>query len=245
MNPGFSERTFEFCFNSEFCSQFGGLLASHPHLPSQNLEKDLGYDVEFEIQQSQFTHSIFIQHKVACYAEVRSGKNGKYYDYHKGPYFRFGVDNHQHNVLHELSASKGNAYYCAPLFYQRNQLADAYRLNAVGDRSIILDPVEVGDVIDGKRHNITFSPQGLNACLHSDPRPFKTHYSGSRRKLPEFRIQEVTLDYIQELAESLVSRVRNTDASGRTYDELRSFKPIQQVQYALARVYFVSWILVK
>lgn len=103
MNPGFSERTFEFCFNAEFCQSFGGLLASHPNIPSQREEKDLGYDVEFRIQQSQFTTSIFIQHKVSSFAEVKAGRNAKFYDAHGGPYFRFSVDNDQHNTLCELS----------------------------------------------------------------------------------------------------------------------------------------------
>ncbi|WP_249869151.1 hypothetical protein [Oceanobacillus saliphilus] len=45
---GFSERTFEFCFNAEFCMKNKGLLATHPLLPSQRQEKHLGYDVNFE-----------------------------------------------------------------------------------------------------------------------------------------------------------------------------------------------------
>ena len=72
MKPGISERTFEFCYNAEFCQRHRALLASHPYLPSQNAEKDLGYDVEFEIRTRRFTRSIFLQHKVAHFAEHRS-----------------------------------------------------------------------------------------------------------------------------------------------------------------------------
>jgi hypothetical protein len=43
MGPGSNERTFEFCYNAEYCHINAALLATHPHIPSQNAEKDLGY----------------------------------------------------------------------------------------------------------------------------------------------------------------------------------------------------------
>lgn len=84
MGPGFSERTFEFCFNAEFCQLFGGLLASHPHIPSQREEKDLGYDVEFVIRHTRPTAPIhsFIpkfensrKHSPAARNVLRSSEN--------------------------------------------------------------------------------------------------------------------------------------------------------------------------
>ena len=65
MKPGFSERTFEFCYNAEYCQLNAALLATHPHIPSQRAEKDLGYDVEFKIIDGKFTRFLFLQHKVA------------------------------------------------------------------------------------------------------------------------------------------------------------------------------------
>src|SRR5437773_550394 len=110
MTPGFSERTFEFCFNSEYCQLNAALLATHPNIPSQRMEKDLGYDVEFEINNGNYTRSLFIQHKVSSFAEKRAGANSKFYAVHRGPYFRFPVDNEQHNTLCELSRTRGNAF---------------------------------------------------------------------------------------------------------------------------------------
>ena len=245
MNAGFSERTFEFCFNSEFCHNFGGMLASHPHIPSQRQEKDLGYDVEMRILQSQFTASIFIQHKISAFAEVRVGRNAKYYDQHKGPYFRFPVDNHQHNTLYELSRTKGNAYYCAPIFHRRHELEAFYRTNQIGDKSLILDPLDVGQLADSDRHNVTYSPQGLNAKIHSDVRSFSGHFSGGRERSPEYRRRPITIEYVRELADTLVERTANSDATSQFLSEVKNRNYLQQVQYLLGRVYSVSWILLK
>ena len=116
MHAGFSERTFEFCFNAEFCHLNAAMLATHPHIPMQNAEKDLGYDVEFEINKGGFVRSLFLQHKVASHASVRAGRNAKFFDHHGGEYYRFPVDNDQHDTLCHLSATKGDAFYCAPRF---------------------------------------------------------------------------------------------------------------------------------
>jgi hypothetical protein len=75
VNPGFSERTFEFCYNAEYCQSNAALLATHPHIPSQNADKDLGYDVEFRILQGHYTRSLFLQHKVPSFAEVALSRN--------------------------------------------------------------------------------------------------------------------------------------------------------------------------
>jgi len=55
----FSERTYEFCYNNEFCNKHKGLLAAYPFLPSQRQEKHLGYDVQFEIDTGKYRYSLF------------------------------------------------------------------------------------------------------------------------------------------------------------------------------------------
>jgi len=110
MYPGVSDRTFEFCYNAEYCQLNSAVLATHSHIPSQNAEKDLGYDVEFQIHEGRFTKSLFLQHKVSYFAEKRAGRNAKFYDVYHQPYYRFPVDNEQHNVLCELSQTRGNAF---------------------------------------------------------------------------------------------------------------------------------------
>jgi hypothetical protein len=140
--------------NSVSMRSSGGLLASHPHIPSQREEKDLGYDVEFRIQHGQFTTSIFFQHKVSSFAEVKAGRNAKFYDAHGGPYFRFVVDNDQHNTLCELSRNRGNAYYCAPRFHLRHELEAHFRAPSIGNNSLLLDPLDVEEIADDDHHYV-------------------------------------------------------------------------------------------
>ena len=243
MNPGFSERTFEFCFNAEFCHRFRGLLASHPHIPSQRMEKDLGYDVEFEIQTGQFTTSIFLQHKVSCYAQSKAGRNARFFDTHGGPYFRFSVDNDQHNTLCELSRTKGNAYYCAPRFYLSHELGSHFRANSIGDNAILLDPLQVELIYDDERHNITYAPDGSSPTFHSEPRRFEKGYSGGKEGVPEFRRRTINKEYIGELSEELLSRTVESKYARFVTREIEAYRPIERIQYLLGRVYQVSWVL--
>ena len=89
MGPGFSERTFEFCYNAEYGQIHAAVLATYPHIPSQNAEKDLGSDVEFKINEGNYTKSVFLQHKVSSYAARHAGRNAQFYAAHGGPYFRW------------------------------------------------------------------------------------------------------------------------------------------------------------
>ena len=243
MGPGFSERTFEFCFNAEYCLANAALLASHPHIPSQQAEKDLGYDVEFRIRHGHYTKSVFFQHKVSSYAESRAGRNGHFFDTHAGPYFRFPVDNDQHNTLWALSNNKGNAFYCAPRFHLSHELEAHFRAASIAGNSILLDPLDVGQIHDADRHNITYNPAGLNPTLHSETRRFKRHYSGGKEDGPELRETTIDLGYIEELSYELMARTRDSRFRSAITPALERIKPVEQAQVLLGRVYQVTWLL--
>lgn len=243
MGPGFSERTFEFCFNAEYCRSNAALLASHPHIPSQQAEKDLGYDVEFRIRHGHYTKSIFFQHKVSSYAETKAGRNAHFFDAHAGPYFRFPVDNEQHNTLFELSRTKGNAFYCAPQFHLSHELETHFRSSGIASKSILLDPIDVGQISDTDRHNITYGPMGSNPTLHSETRRFERHYSGGKENSPKLRESRLNLDYIEELSSELLNRTRNSRFRVALTPALERARPIEQVQVLLGRVYQVTWLL--
>lgn len=273
MNPGFSERTFEFCFNAEFCQIFSGLLASHPHIPSQRLEKDLGYDVEFELATGGFSASVFIQHKTAHFAETRAGRNGAFFGHQGGRYFRFTVDNDQHNTLRELSLTKGNAFYCAPRFHLRHELETHFRATTIASHSILLDPADVGEITDGHRHNITYRPDGSNPCLHSEPKPFRKSYKLPPPKKPDeqrepnqqgkpdqqggpvqrrkfddggldLKRQKIDKAYFESLSEELEERTVDSKFKNEVTPAVQRLKPVEKAQYLLGHVYEVSWILI-
>lgn len=245
MGPGFSERTFEFCYNAEYCRLNAALLATHPHIPSQQAEKDLGYDVEFKINQGHYTRSLFLQHKVASYAGTKAGRNAHFYAAHGQPYFRFPVDNEQHNVLCELSQNKGNAFYCAPRFHLSHELDGYFWGSTIGTNAILLDPLDVGRIHDNERHNITYDAQGGNPTLHSQERRFKKTFGGGRENAPELRRWPVTREYVEDLRGELLSRTRNSKYREALPKNIEEVKPIEQVQLVLGRIYQVTWILLE
>lgn len=244
MKPGFSERTFEFCFNAEYCRLNAALLASHPYIPSQAAEKDLGYDVEFRIRTGGFTQAIYIQHKVSAFAEFRSGKGAPFWDHRGGPYFRFPIDNDQHNTLCDLSLRKGNVFYCAPTFNARTNLETHFRNDDVGNRSILFDPMDVGRIHDADRHNITYDPAGGTPTLHSDPIRFERVYRGGKEDSPELKRTPINEDYVADLSETLI---RSTEDSRfrSMLDDIRHRRPIEAAQMILGRIYKVSWMLLQ
>jgi len=243
VSPGFSERTFEFCYNAEYCRINTALLATHPHIPSQRAEKDLGYDVEFKINNGYYTRSLFLQHKVSSFAEVRAGRNAPFYAAHGQPYFRFPVDNEQHNVLCELSRTKGNAFYCAPRFHLSHELETNFRGASIASNAILLDPLDIGDIFDNKRHNITYDALGQNPTLHSEPRQFQRAYGGGKENAPELRRQPITAAYVQSLSDELVRRTRDSKFRASVTKELERGTPVERAQVLLGRVYQVTWLL--
>jgi len=243
VNPGFSERTFEFCFNAEYCQTHAALLASHPHIPTQNAEKDLGYDVEFRLRTGVFTKSVFFQHKVSSFAEQRAGRNANFYNAHGGPYFRFPIDNDQHETLCDLSTTKGNAFYCAPQFHLSHELEAHFRAGSVAANSILLDPMDVGRIGDADRHNVTYAPGGIDPTLHSEPRKFQRSFSGGEEHAPELKQNVLDENYIVELSNSLISRTLDSRFQAEISPRFRRERPIEQAQYLLGRVYQVTWLL--
>ncbi|CAZ88925.1 putative Adenylosuccinate lyase [Thiomonas arsenitoxydans] len=243
MSPGFSERTFEFCYNAEYCQINAALLATHPHIPSQRAERDLGYDVEFRINSGHYTRSLFLQHKVSSFAEVRAGRNVQFYAAHGQPYFRFPVDNEQHNVLCELSRTRGNAFYCAPRFHLSHELETNFRGASIAPNAILLDPLDIGDIADNERHNITYDAFGQNPTLHSEPRRFQRAYGGGKENAPELKQQPVTAAYVEALSEELVRRTRDSKFRASVTKELERGSPTERAQVLLGRVYQVTWLL--
>lgn len=242
MRPGISERTFEFCYNAEFCRRHHALLATHPHLPTQNAERDLGYDVEFEIQHRNFTRSIFIQHKVAHYAAARAGRNASFYNAHGGPYFRFSVDNDQHNTLVDLARSHGNAYYCAPRFHTRHEMEEHFWGDAVARHSLLLNPLQVGEITDNDRHNITFGPPGYPKILHSEPKRFGDERFGGE-ELPPLERVDVSEAYVEYLGSRLIEITSDSKFKKKLPPRIERLRPVKQTQFILSRIYDVSWFL--
>lgn len=242
MHAGFSERTFEFCFNAEFCLLNAAILATHPHIPTQNAEKDLGYDVEMKIKSGGYVKSLFLQHKVASHAHARAGRNAKFFDHHCGEYYRFPVDNDQHNILCDLSQTKGNVFYCSPCFRSSKDLESNWRNQTIGANSILLDPLQVGRASPGC-HNITYGLSGEKPALHSESRNFGRSYRATRQSMPPLKNRKIDDSFIKELSIELMGRASNRQGGAQVIREMRGRRPFEVAQVLLGRVYQVSWLL--
>lgn len=75
------------------------------------------------------------------------------------------------------------------------KLENNFRANSIASNSILLDPLDVGDILDDDRHNITYNLLGLNPTLHSETRPFKDSYFGGEEKRPELRTSNINIGY--------------------------------------------------
>src|SRR5688572_6752912 len=152
--PGFSERVFEFGFSSEYAARNRAVLAAAPHIPTQNEEKALGYDIAFEIKRrGGAVHSVALQHKTCRFVDGESGSNQKFWNALGGPYFAFRVNVEQFNLI-ETIASSGltgiEFVYCVPQFSMRKDMDTHYMANSVMTKSIWVNPNGTGPITDGE-----------------------------------------------------------------------------------------------
>ncbi|WP_139377080.1 hypothetical protein [Halobacillus hunanensis] len=236
-NCGFSERTFEFCFNAEFSKKYKGILATYPFLPSQRQEKLLGYDVNFELEYGNYRQSLFLQHKIPNFAQNRQHNNRHFYDEHHGPYYRFGVNTFQHNRMISLSSGR-DYFYCAPLFSTRNDLQIRYGAQNIVDSSIWID-LNGSNITDNAKHNITYSQYGTKAILHSKTFPLKPFKPVVDSNIQRRRIDK---EYVHNLKNDLSEQLVGTPYQ-RKLSSMGQMNDLDTVQYILSHILSTSWIL--
>lgn len=185
--PGFSERVFEFGFNSEYADQNRAVLAAAPHIPTQNEEKALGYDISFEIKRrGGATHSVALQHKTCRFVDSWSATNKHFWLAAGGPYFAFRLNVHQFNLVESIASSglPGVEFmYCAPLFSKRKDMDAHYLANTVLTQSVWINPKGAGPITDGDAHSIIVDRTGTQAFLFSEE-PRGLAVSAPRRRSP-------------------------------------------------------------
>ena len=167
------------------------------------------------------------------------------YDTHGGPYFRFPVDNEQHNVLCQLSKTKGNAFYCSPRFHLSHELESNFRGSSITTNSVLLDPLDVGDITDSEHHNITYDALGKNPSFHSEPRRFEKAFGGGTENAPELKRQPITQEYVKALSDELVQRTFDSKFRRSITQEVEHARPIERAQILLGRVFQVTWLLLE
>lgn len=172
LTPGFSERVFEFSFNAEYAHRNRAVLAGAPHIPTQNQEKALGYDVKMRIEdRGGATHAIALQHKVSRYVDAKGPTNSKYYDAAGGAYFGFRLDVPQFNLIQKLATSAlpgFSIYFCAPLFASLLDLDRHYLATEVERHSVWIDVSSSAPLGEDEPHSIIYTPDGSRAFVFSE-----------------------------------------------------------------------------
>jgi len=247
MRPEFSEREFEFCFNAEFIRKNTGAVIGTPFIPSQKLERLLGFDVEFRLRQGNIQYSLFLQHKVSHFISNRSGRNVNIYNFHGGPYYYFYLErldkSPQHNLLYNLRQSGEEVYYSAPIFYKRNVFTQYFVNNVVIDNSVFIDPSSVGLITDFIHHKISYDQNGTRAAFHSESKEIEKpiKFSILKEKLKRKKIDE---GYFNKLFLSLKEGVNEVYRAEfempKKYIELPI---ISQCAYLLRKYYRLQWVM--
>jgi hypothetical protein len=107
----------------------------------------------------------------------------------------------------------------------------------------LLNPLDVGDIRDNDRHNITYNPLGGNSTLHSEPVPFKRSFSGGKDNAPELRRVTINVEYVRNLSDELLHRAQAPGFAKVPMATIQRLRPVKQAQILLAHVFQVSWLL--
>jgi hypothetical protein len=223
------------------------MMIGTPFIPSQRLEALLGFDVEFRLKQGNIQHSLFLQHKVSSFVPNQAGKNWGIYNFHGGPYYYFYLEklerSRQHNLLYHLRQSGEDAYYSAPLFFQRNNFVQHFVNNVVVDNSVFIDPYGVGLIADLDLHKISYNQKGTNAAFHSEIREIRKplNFKVLSGKIEERKIDEMYLSKL--LARLKKGLIKVFQADVKLPEKYIDLPPVSQCIYLLRKYYKLQWIM--
>lgn len=201
----FPERLFEFLFNAEFIHKNAAQVIGMPHIPSQDEEEWLGYDVAFSIQNGPGVVGVLaLQHKVVRLVDGPGSASNKTYRKTAGnPYFAFPVDPFQFNTIEALVSEnlQGLEFkFCAPLFVDQPNLDARYAAKDLDAHSVFIDVNGVGQLDESIAHSIVYTPAGNQAWVFSEePKELKIRQVVSRTDPERQRLEQLSLDDVQRL----------------------------------------------
>ncbi len=245
--PEFSEREYEFSFNMEFLRTYSSGTVITPVIPSQRREGSLGYDVKFDITRGSFTTSMFFQHKVSSFASRLTGRNGRFYGCHGGPYYRFPLTklsrSQQHNLLVSLVDAGHRVFYSAPAFHTSLDLQSGIVRDQILKSSVFVNPKSIGHVADLDTHQITYDPGGKMVYSHSEPREVGPALTWNQLLQPIGEVS-ISLEYLRHFADQL-ERIANE----QTGTQIETPRPstlnglVRYIATILVARYDLGWML--
>ncbi len=248
MQAEFSERDFEFCFNAAYLQKNAGSLVAVPFIPSQRLERVVGWDVRFRLKQGRTRRSVFIQHKRPSYTAKPRGRAAAVFKRYGGPYYRFPVasarDAHQFNRLTALANRGRSVEYTAAAFHRLSELEAAFSDGTLLGKTMYISPKGQRAARDKRPHSYSFVPDRRFA-FHSEMHSLGTAVTWDA--LLDQTIGEVIDDdYARRLLEDLIGAMRDAEP-GRNAPRLDMDDELGiagQIVHLLARDFGLAWYLV-
>lgn len=135
MKPTIGEFQFASGVNREFeMGKWRFPLSAPPRIPTQNMESQVGYDMDSEISTGVGVEPIFIQYKRS---EHMVGNAARYWGSFPSDYYRFKIENaDQHNTLVKTADYFRHTYYVAPHFSTNKEYIEYHKNGEIVENSV-------------------------------------------------------------------------------------------------------------
>lgn len=170
MKPNISETSYGYALTDELINRQNMTINSAPIFPTLYQEGQNGGGYDLLLDRPGLP--LFLQFKLSDYL---SRSNASEMNTFNNPYYRMYITkrNHsnQHQMLHELELNNdlNEVFYTAPLFHEPEELNDAYLNGNVSNRSLWINPSQIGLLPDDEQHYVVFdSPTNWYMC--SEPK---------------------------------------------------------------------------
>jgi hypothetical protein len=158
----------------------------------------------------------------------------------------------QHELLLEHEKEGRIVNYVSPRFHGTRELNEHYLANRVWFRSLVISPMQIGDLPDDGEHCIAYEPDTDRHEFQSQPRSLSGKYDGGEalRRMRGQVPKSVTLEDMESrftaLAESMLAMVRDRRLGKSAGPELNSLSNRSAFAIAayLSRVFFDSELFV-
>ena len=149
----------------------------------------------------------------------------------------------QHDSLLALE-KKGNAvYYAAPVFHTPEELNEIYLNDKVIEKTIFIQPSQIGEINDDKEHDVSFSPSLRYGYRLSQPRLIRnimdseSFISAIESKITEYSIRfgpNSNSEIFLELTNQILSTVPSEYSENTPYlmSQLRGMEPLEKLSFS-------------
>jgi hypothetical protein len=203
----FTEFSYGFAVTHELVLLNAGNVFAAPEFPSLIREGQAGggYDVRLS-----FGTFLFLQFKLS---EYMYGRRALYRGLIGLPYYKFWItprwQSQQHRMLVDLGNAGQQVYYTAPIFHLQTDFNTEFQGNTVLNRSVFINPAEIGYLADDDEHCVVFNNTDAYFC--SQPQKVRRHTGESLKQFLVVQREASNPTSTLEIASTLNRIVSSTD----------------------------------